>query len=105
MKKSHRAARILLSMIILAASLVLSSLAEADPIVPRPFPCGMAATPRGQLKLVTIGGSRPYVPICSELHTISRQNIYEISMLRYHAKEGVKTPRGGSCESVPARLE
>jgi hypothetical protein len=111
-------ARVLYSMFILAASLVLSTLAEADPLVPRPFPCGMATTPKG-LKLVSIGGTGPYLrsaaifpvwinsvggpsgAVCTEVHAISKQNIYEISMLRYHPKGN---PRA-NCQKAQLRDE
>jgi hypothetical protein len=85
----------------------------------------MATTPKGELKLISIGSTGPYLhrrapsifpvwinsvggpagAVCTEVHSVSRQNIYEISMLRYHAKARLKTPRGLSCQSVASSLE
>jgi hypothetical protein len=114
--------RILAAGLIFISLAITGALARAEPGAPRPLPCGMSSTPAGEWKLVSVGGggliagrgglrlaSDASFPlwidsfggtegaVCTELHAVSRQNVYEVAMVRYQARPGLKAPRRGGC--------
>ncbi len=114
--------RALAGALVLISMTLAGTIAYGEPGISRPLPCGMSSSPIGEWKLVTVGGGGrmvgggqqqivvhsifpvwldsvggPSGAVCSELHSISQLNVYEIGMVRYLAKPALRAPVKGAC--------